>query len=185
MTADKVPGKPSRLQLGFLLGFHAVIAGAFLVSYVTGDADDVYFMHVFAGYAVLVALAARLAAGLVAAPGSMLRLPRPDWRSIGGWLRRIAALDGSAFLGRSPLHGLLAVLLLVGVGVAAAIGAVADYVPKVEDLHEALGEAALYIVIVHVALVLALHGLKRLNTPSPRNATASVPAVVARPEVSK
>ncbi len=185
MTAARASGKPSRFQLGFLLGFHAVIAGAFLVSYLTGDGDDVYFMHVFAGYAVLVALAARLAAGLFAAPGSALRLPRPDWRSIRGWLTRIAALDGSAFLGRSPLHALLAVLLLVGVGIAAAAGAVADYVPKVEDLHEALGEAALYIVIGHVALVLALHGLKRLNAPAPRGAATSVPAVATRPEVSK
>ena len=36
--------RPSRSQIGFLLGFHAVISGAFLVSYLTGDSDDAYFM---------------------------------------------------------------------------------------------------------------------------------------------
>lgn len=164
------PRKPSRFEISFLLGFHAAISGAFLVSYLTGDADDVYFMHVFAGYAVLAALAARLAAGLLARPGSILRLPRPDWPAIGRYLERVAVLDRGVFLSRSPLHGVMAVLLLIGVGIAAASGAVADFVVKVEDLHEALGEVALYIVFGHIALVLALHGLKRLNAPAPHAA---------------
>jgi cytochrome b len=159
--------KPSRSQIAFLLGFHAVISGAFLVSYLTGDGDDVYFMHVFAGYAVLAALAVRLAVGMLAGPGNMLRLPRPDWAAIGRYLKRIAAIDRAAFLGRSPLHGLMAVLLLVGVGIAAASGAIADFWVWVEDLHEVLGELALYVVIGHIALVLALHGLKRLSAPAP------------------
>lgn len=177
MSAAPIPGKPRRFQIGFLLGFHAVISGAFLVSYLTGDGDDVYFMHVFAGYAVLAALAVRLAVGLFAAPGSMLRLPRPDWASIARHVRRIAACDGAVFRSRSPLHGLVAVLLLIGVGIAAASGAAADFVTKIEDLHELLGEAALYIVIGHIALILALHGLKRLNTPADLTAKAAAPSV--------
>lgn len=185
MTSAASPRKPGRFQIGFLLGFHAVISGAFLVSYLTGDSDDAYFMHVFAGYAVLAALAARLVVGVLAGPGNMLRLPRPDWPSIGRYVKRIAAFDGAAFLGRSPLHGLMAVLLLVGVGIAAGSGAVADFLVSVEDLHEALGEAALYIVIGHIALVLALHGLKRLNAPAPLDAKAGTPSVANRAGGSK
>ena len=185
MTGASSPRKPGRFQIAFLFGFHAAISGAFLVSLRAGDSDDAYFMHVFAGYTVLAALAARVAAGLLAGPGNMLRLPRPDWPAIGRYVARIAAFDGSVFLGRSPLHGLLAVLLLLGVGVAAASGAVADFVTKVEDLHEALGEAALYIVIGHIALVLALHGLKRLNAPAPLGAKAPVPSVASRAGASK
>lgn len=185
MTAPLTTRKPRRFEIGFLLGFHAVISGAFLVAYLTGDGDAVYFMHVFAGYAVLAALAARLAAGIFAGPGSMLRLPRPDWPSIGRYVKRIAAFDGAAFLGRSPLHGLMAVLLLVGVGIAAGSGAVADFVAKVEDLHEALGEFALYIVIGHIALVLALHGLKRLNAPATLDAKTGTPSVANRAGGSK
>ena len=142
-------------------------SGAFLVAYLTGDIDDIYFMHVFAGYAVLAAITVRLAVGALAAPGGMLRLPRPDWAAVGHYLKRIAALDRSVFAGRSPLHGLMAVLLLTSVGIAAGTGAVADFVVRVEDLHEGLGEIALYVVIGHIALVLALRGLKRWATPRP------------------
>ena len=185
MTSPARPPRPSRFQMAFLLGFHAVLSGAFMVSYLTGDGDDVYFMHVFAGYAVLAALVARLAAGLLAGTGNMLRLPRPDWSSIGRYLKRIAALDRTVFLGRSPLHGLMAVMLLAGVGIAAGSGAVADFLVWVEDLHEALGEVALYIVLGHVALVLALHGLKRLNAPAPLRHTAAGPSVANRAGGSK
>lgn len=177
--------KPTGAQIAFLLGFHAVISGAFLVSYLTGDGDDAYFMHVFAGYAVLVALAARLAVGMLAGPGSMLRLPRPDWSAITRYIGRIAAFDRTVFLGRSPLHGLMAVVLLVGVGVAAASGAVADFLVRIEDLHEALGEAALYIVLGHIALVLALHSLKRLAAPAPLGRKAQIPSTAEPSGASK
>lgn len=177
--------KPGRFPIAFLLAFHAAVSGAFLVAYLTGDVDDIYFMHVFAGYAVLAALSVRVAAGLLAGPGSMLRLPRPDWPAIGRYARRIAALDRTAFLGRSPLNGVMAVILLVGVGAAAISGAVADFLANVEDLHEALGEAALYIVIGHVALVLALHGLKRLAAPAPRDANTPLPTTANQAGASR
>lgn len=176
MSAATPARKPARSRIVFLFAFHAVVSGGFLVSYLTGDVDDVYFMHVFAGYAVLAALAVRLAVGLRAGPGDMLRLPRPDWSAVARYLRRVAALDRTAFLGRSPLHGVMAVVLLVGVGITAASGAIADFVVRIEDLHEALGEAALYIVLGHIALVLALHGLKRLAAPAPLAPKAQIPA---------
>lgn len=185
MNTATTPRKPSRSQIAFLLGFHAVISGAFLVSYLTGDGDDAYFMHVFAGYAVLAALAVRLAVGMLAGPGNMLRLPRPDWPSIARYIRRVAALDRTAFLGRSPLHGVMAVVLLIGVGTAAVSGAVADFLVRIEDIHEALGEAALYIVLGHIALVLALHGLKRLAGPAPLGRTAQIPSTAEPSGVSK
>lgn len=50
--------KPTALELGILLVFHAAISGAFLVAYLTGD-EDTYGMHVFSGYTVLGAIAVR------------------------------------------------------------------------------------------------------------------------------
>ena len=151
--------KPTGAETAFLLLFHATISGAFLVAYFTGD-EDSYGMHVFSGYAVIVALTARLLAGLLAAGGSPLRLPRPSAAAVGTYLRRIRETGLAAFAQRSPLLAWMAVALLIGVGAAAITGAVADFTTAVEDLHEALGEAALYIVIAHVALVLCLHVLK-------------------------
>jgi hypothetical protein len=52
-------------------------------------------------------------------------------------------------------------VLLVGIGVAAGSGAVADAVPSVEAVHEALGELALWIVLAHVAVVAARPAVAR------------------------
>ena len=57
MTASATPPRPrppSPAETGFLLLFHAVLSGAFLVAYLTGD-EDTYGMHLFAGYTVLAA----------------------------------------------------------------------------------------------------------------------------------
>ena len=69
----------------------------------------------------------------------------------------------------------MALALLIGVGAAAATGAVADFLPSAEDLHEALGEASLFIVFAHIALVLALHVLKE-----PGRAASSLRSLVER-----
>ncbi len=160
--------KPRAAEMAFLLLFHATLSGAFLVAYLTGD-EDTYRMHVFSGYAALAALAARAFAGLTAAEGSPLRFPRPSAGDVRRWVARLAAGDPQARTARSPLIPWMAAALLIGVGATALSGAVADVVTQVEDLHEALGEAAPWIVLGHVALVLALNHLKQ---PRPLDATA-------------
>lgn len=152
--------KPTAAEMAFLLLFHATLSGAFLVAYLTGD-EDTYRMHVFSGYAALAALAARAIAGLTAAEGGPLRFPRPSVEDVRRWVVRLAAGDPQARAGRSPLIPWMAAALLIAVGATALSGAAADFVTLVEDLHEALGEIALWIVFGHIALVLALHRLKR------------------------
>lgn len=157
--------KPTAAEMAFLLLFHATVSGGFLVAYLSGD-EDTYGMHVFSGYAVLAALALRAAAGVAVAEGSPRRFPKPAVRPALDWLARLLTGDAKARSERSPLTAWMAAALLAGVGLAAVSGAVADFMVKLEDLHEALGEAALWIVAVHVGLVFWLHWLKR-----PRPAT--------------
>lgn len=152
--------KPTTTEMAFLLLFHATLSGAFLVAYLTGD-EDTYRMHVFSGYAALAALVVRAISGLAASEGSPLRFPRPSVEQVRHWVVRLADGDRSARTARSPLIPWMAAALLIGIGATALSGAVADVVTSVEDLHEALGEAALWIVLGHIALVLALHRLKR------------------------
>ncbi len=152
--------KPTRAEMAFLLLFHATLSGAFLVSYLTGD-EDTYRMHVFSGYTALTALAARALAGLTAAEGSPLRFPRPDAADLRRWLGGLAGGDPQARAVRSPLIPWMAAALLIGTGLTALSGAIADVVTTVEDLHEGLGEAMPWIVLAHVGLVFALHWLKR------------------------
>lgn len=171
--------KPTRAERIFLLLFHATVSGGFLVACLSGD-EDTYGMHVFSGYAVLAALALRVAAGVVAGVamtgGSPLRFPSPAVRPVLDWLVRLSAGDAGARSERSPMSAWMAAALLAGVGLAAVSGAAADVVVALEDPHEALGEAAQWIVAAHVGLVVWLHRLKR-----PRRMAAPSSAVPPPP----
>jgi hypothetical protein len=162
--------KPTAAEMTALLAFHATLSGAFVVAYLTGD-EDTYGMHVFSGYTALIAIALRVVAGALAPAGSPLRLPRPTPGPLPDWLKHLVMGDPKARSERSPLIAWMAAALLVGVGLTATSGAVADFVVTIEDLHEALGEVALYVVIAHIALVFGLHWLKRPKPAAPSNWT--------------
>ncbi len=169
MTAtDRVPPrrKPAGGEISLLFLFHALMSGGFLTAYLSGG-EDSYGIHVFAGYTVIAALGLRLGAALLAPPGSPLRLPRPSAQATGHWLARLGRFDRAACAGRSPLIPWMSVLMLAGVAAAALTGAVADYLAAVEDLHEALGEVALVLAVVHGVLAFLLVGLKRLAGSAP------------------
>jgi cytochrome b len=134
----------AKIQHALLKGWHAWLAGSFLVAYVTAD-ENTYAMHQFAGYAVLAAIVARLAGGLLAPAGSPLRLPRP------GLKEALALLPSRK--GRHPLFAWFAVALLLAVGLAALSGAVADGAAWMEHPHEAISEASLWLILGHIAFV--------------------------------
>jgi len=159
-TTPGVPRRPSRSETGFLLLFHAVLSGSFLVAYLTGD-EDTYGMHLFAGYTVLAALGSRLAVALLAPAGSPLALPRPSMSPTFAWLRRLAAGDGQALRARSPLYPWMAVVMLAFAALVAA-----------KALHEAAAELTPAVIIVHISVAAVLHWLRRLATA--RAAAAAV-----------
>ncbi|MQX35737.1 DUF1924 domain-containing protein [Roseospira navarrensis] len=145
--------------------WHAVIAGGFLVAWLTGDNDDFYMMHQVAGYTVLVAVAARLLVGLFATKMPW-RLPRPSLAGTRRWLAERR--------GRNPLFGWLAVALFATVGASAGSGMAAHWLPSVEDLHGGLTDAALWVIGAHVAFVVYMFaGLRRMLTQRLRPATVS------------
>lgn len=142
-----------KIQFTLLKLWHAWIAGSYLVAYLTAD-DDTYAMHLFAGYAVLAAIALRLLAGVIAPAAGPLRLPRPSLRVLGNWL--------TTRKGRHPLFAWFAAALLATIGVAAASGALADGLTWLEDPHEAVAEASLWVIFAHIAFVTFMYGGKRL-----------------------
>lgn len=145
--------KPSKFEFILLRLWHAWLAGSFLVAYVTAD-EDTYAMHLFAGYAVLAAIAVRLLVGMLAPAGSPLRLPRPNLKATLDWL--------VVRKGRHPLFAWLAATLLFTVGAAAVTGALADGLTWLEDAHEAVSELSLWVVFAHVAFVAVIYGGRRL-----------------------
>jgi cytochrome b len=167
------PRKPTRAEAGFLLLFHAVLSGAFLVAYLTGD-EDTYGMHLFAGYTVLTALGARLAAAVLAPAGSPLALPRPATSPTLAWLGRLVAGDRQAAMrARSPLYPWMAAAMLAFTAFVAASGWIADRAPSVEELHEAAAELTPAVIVAHLAVAVALHGLRRLAVARVASAAAA------------
>lgn len=141
-----------KIQHALLKLWHAWLAGGYLVAYVTAD-EDTYSMHLFAGYAVLAAVAVRLVAGMLTTSGPW-RLPRPSVKDSLAWL--------TTRKGRNPLFAWFAVMLLAVIGGAAALGAFADGMSWLEDPHEAVSEASLWVIFGHMAFVTFMYGGKRL-----------------------
>lgn len=172
MTTPSLSPRPpfpsKRAQMGFLFLFHALVSGGFVVAYLTGD-EDTYVMHQVAGYTVLGALALRLLAGIVAPDGSPLRIPRPSRAALAQWLGWLVRGDGRALRGRSPVLAWMAVLLLGALAAVTVSGVAADSLSKLENLHEALSTLGLWLVLGHVAVILGLHGLKRLPSLASRS----------------
>jgi len=135
--------------LTLLKAWHAWLAGAFLVAYLTAS-EDTYGMHQFAGYAVLAAIVTRIVAGLFVSGRNPWRLPRPSLRASREWL--------AARKGRNPLFGWFAAALLIGIGLAAGTGAIADGATWMEHPHEAISEASLWVIAGHVAFVAYMYG---------------------------
>ena len=171
--SQPVPRKPTRFEIGFLLLFHAVLSGGFIVAWLTGD-EDTYGMHLFAGYVALAALAARLAVIPLAAQGSILGLPRPAASPAVAWLRRVIGGDRQAMKARSPLVAWMAAVMLAFTLGTALSGWVADRLTAVEGLHEALAEATPAFVLAHIAIALTLHGLRQVALRQPLPAAAPV-----------
>lgn len=128
----------ARWEFRLLRLWHAALAGGFLVAYVTAD-EDTYAMHVFSGYWVVGAILLRLGLAAIGSATGPLALPRPRL----AWTRP----------GRNPLFAWMAVLLIIGMAVAGVTGIAADFVPFLEDLHEGLAEASLWLVLGHAAII--------------------------------
>tara|TARA_R110000782_G_C14808329_1_gene412526 strand:+ start:1173 stop:1664 length:492 start_codon:yes stop_codon:yes gene_type:complete len=144
--------KPKHQQ-ALLLFWHAWLGGAYLVAYLTAD-EDTYGMHLFAGYAVLAAIVARLLVGLMAPNSKLFKLPRPRLGDLRDWFR-----SGK---GRHPVFAWFASVLLIVVGASAATGALSDSLMTwLEDPHEAISEASLWVIFGHIAFVTFMYGGKK------------------------
>lgn len=174
MTDAPVRPPRRRLAMPAMRAWHAVIAGGFLVAYLTGDGDDFYMMHQVAGYTVLGAVAVRLMAAAFARTVPW-RMPRATPAGTAEWLR--------TGRGRHPLFAWLALALFATIGAAAASGMAAHWLAWVEDLHEGLSTAALWVVLGHVAFIVVMFGGRRHMVALWQRLTAARSAV--RPAVWK
>ena len=146
--------------------FHWLLVLAFFGAYLTGDAERYRTAHVLFGYAAAGLVGFRLAWGLFGT----------RWARFSGFVfsppaafayaRSLLAAAPQHFTGHNPLGSWAVVGLLALIGLACATG-IATYLEiggeDLEDVHEVLANAALALVILHIAAAIASSFLHREN----------------------
>jgi cytochrome b len=141
----------------FVRVFHWALAALFVLAYATGD--EVEKVHIAAGYAIAGLLALRIVWGLVGPHHARFsNFVRPP-REVLAYLRDIALLRGKRYLGHNPAGGAMIVALLVTLAATSASGYMmtmdAYWGAKwVEEVHEALANTAVALIVLHVLGVL-------------------------------
>ena len=164
--------KPSKAELSFLMGWHGMLSGAFLVAYITGEAT--YAMHVFSGVMVLLALGIRLLVGLGAPKGSPLALPTLSLPPAGGPPLGLRAVQ-------RVINNWMAAALLVAIMLAALSGWFVHDLGIDDDFHEGLSEATPALVFVHIALAVAFHAVKSFPTGTASRVVEELASKVSKP----
>ena len=144
----------------WLMVWHGLFVGAYTIAYLT--AEGAPGLHEFAGYSALALLAARLLAALVAGERAPWALPLPKasmWKNFG---RKLAAGNFSALRGRTPFAPLSGLVILGALVLVTLSGLAADWW-EWEDLHGALAEGSLTLVLIHIAIVSLAPLLKKLG----------------------
>jgi cytochrome b len=146
--------------------FHWLLVVSFFGAYLTGDADGYRTAHVLFGYAATGLVAFRLAWGIFGT----------RWARFSGFVFALGAAREYArsllsrtpqhFVGHNPLGSWAVIGLLTLVALTAATG-IPTYLEiggdAFEDLHEAAANAALALVILHIAAAIISSFLHREN----------------------
>jgi cytochrome b len=141
----------------FVRFFHWSLVALFALAYATGD--EVERVHIAAGYAIAVLLAMRLVWGIVGPPqarfSSFVRRPR----EVLAYLRDVCRFRARRYVGHNPAGAamILALLLALTATVVTGVMMTTDAywgAEWVEDLHEALANVTVALILLHVAGVL-------------------------------
>jgi len=146
--------------------FHWLFALCFVGAYLTSDGERLRLLHVVLGYSAAGLLGFRVLYGLVGP--RQARLAGLWARASSGvrWLRSLGtAVSGTGGVGVNWRQGQNAVMALAVVAILVAVVPLTasgyatfnDWGGEwLEEVHEALGEALLWLVVVHLGLLLAI-----------------------------
>jgi cytochrome b len=158
--------------------FHWLFALSFLGAYLTADGESWRLLHVTLGYTLAGLLAFRVLYGLMGPRQAGLGLM---WRKLAGapaWLRSLTQSRSLAGInwrqGQNLLMALAVVALLLMV-LPLTLSGYATYNDWgdflggdwLEEVHEFFGEAFLFVVLAHLALIAGLSLLRRKNQALP------------------
>ena len=141
----------------FVRAFHWSLAALFAVAYATGD--EIERVHIAAGYAIAGLLALRVVWGFVGPSHArfcnFVRTPS----EVVSYLRDVMLLRAPRYLGHNPAGGAMIVALIAMLAFTCLTGFMMTTdlfwgAEWVEDVHEALANATLALVVLHVIGVL-------------------------------
>ncbi|MGX2041726.1 cytochrome b/b6 domain-containing protein [Methylocaldum sp. MU1018] len=146
--------------------FHWSLAASFAGAFLTAESERWRDVHVVLGYTVLGLIGFRLIWGLLgpryARFGEFVRGPGKVWRYAKSFVRG----RPEHTTGHNPL-GAVAILLMLGLGLASGVTGWMTYEEMggdwLEDLHEAVANGMLATVVLHIAGVILSSVLHREN----------------------
>ncbi len=158
--------------------FHWLFALSFVGAYLTADGERFRLLHVTLGYTLAGLLVFRVLYGLFGPRQAGLGLL---WRKLTGlpaWLRSVRTAPSLSAVNWRQAQNLLmalavfALLALVLPLTLSGYGTYNDWGDVlggdwIEELHEVVGEAFLFVVLAHLALIAGLSLLRRKNQAAP------------------
>jgi cytochrome b len=146
--------------------FHWMLAASFAGAYVTAESERWRLLHVTLGYTVAGLVIFRLLWGLIGTRHARFRSFVRGPAAIRSYLTSLLRGSVPHSTGHNPV-GALAILGLLGLAVLVAVTGWGTYyevgVLSSDELHEALANVMLGLVVVHVAGVLLGSWLEREN----------------------
>ena len=146
--------------------FHWLLALSFLGAFVTAESERYRDIHVVLGYTLLCLLAFRLLWGFIGTRYAQFRsfLFKPG--EMVAYSASLLKRKPAHYLGHNPL-GSLAIWLLLALGISTGVTGVMLFQDiggdAVEELHEALANGMLAVVLIHIAGVVVSSVLHREN----------------------
>lgn len=148
--------------------FHWLLAASFAGAYLTSEGERLRDVHMLLGYTAAGLVAFRVLWGLVGTRYARFSSFPLSPRAVVDYLRSLLSGSPRHYLGHNPAGSwaILAMLaLLAGTALTGWANAVEIGPEWLEDVHEALGNATLALVLVHVGAVIASSVLHRENLP--------------------
>jgi len=138
--------------------FHWLLAASFAGAFLTAESERWREIHVMLGYTMLGLVAFRLVWGLVGTRYARFASFAYGPRAVLTYVKSLLSRSPQHYLGHNPagswaIYGLLALSALAGASGYATYNDIGGH--AVEEVHEAIANGLLALVMVHVAGVLA------------------------------
>ncbi|HQR50806.1 MAG TPA: cytochrome b/b6 domain-containing protein [Methylophilaceae bacterium] len=147
--------------------FHWLLAISFTGAFLTAETERYRDIHVMLGYTLLGLIAFRLVWGFAGTRYAQFRSFLFAPGQVVDYLKSLVRREPQHYVGHNPA-GSLAIFLLLGLGLLAAISGILLYFEvggeeAFEELHEGAANFMLAVVIIHIAGVVVSSWLHREN----------------------